>query len=63
MVSKTILIQDTCNIFQLYQPFADVDELEAKRQYYLAGGLAYGEMKQCLFERLDQTFAEARKTL
>ena len=37
---------DECNIFAIYRHLADADAVEAKRQLYLNGGLAYGEMKK-----------------
>lgn len=52
---------DTCNIFNLYQHFASPAEIMTVRQQYLTGGLAYGAMKQRLFELLDKTFAESRE--
>ena len=51
---------DTCNIFAIYQHFADADTVAAKRELYLEGGLAYGAMKQELFELLEATFSDKR---
>ena len=51
---------DACNIFAIYQHFADVDAVAAKRELYLDGGLAYGAMKQELFELLEATFSDKR---
>lgn len=51
---------DECNIFAIYQHFAEADAVAAKRQLYLEGGLAYGAMKQELFELLDSAFADKR---
>lgn len=42
----------TCTLFQIFQAFADPDEVEALRARY-AEGIAWGEMKQYLFEYLD----------
>ena len=36
---------DACNIFAIYQHFADADAVAAKRELYLGGGLAYGAMR------------------
>lgn len=49
-----------CNIFAIYRHFADADAVAAKRQLYLDGGLAYGAMKQELFELLEAAFADKR---
>ena len=51
---------DECNIFAIYQHFADTDAVAAKRQLYLEGGLAYGEMKKELFALLEATFSSQR---
>ena len=51
---------DECNIFAIYQHFADADAIAAKRKLYLEGGLAYGAMKQELFELLESAFADKR---
>ena len=52
---------DECNIFAIYRHFAPPDDVERIRQRYLAGGLAYGVLKQELFELLDAAFGEARE--
>ena len=51
---------DACNIFAIYRHFAGEDAIAAKRKLYLEGGLAYGAMKQELFELLESTFSEKR---
>ena len=51
---------DACNIFAIYQHFADADAVAAKRKRYLEGGLAYGAMKQELFELLEASFSDKR---
>lgn len=51
---------DECNIFAIYRHLADADTVATKRQLYLDGGLAYGAMKQELFELLETTFSEQR---
>ena len=52
---------DECNIFAIYQHFADDDAVATKRKRYLEGGLAYGAMKQELFELLESTFSDKRE--
>ena len=51
---------EECHIFAIYRHFADADAVAAKRKLYLEGGLAYGAMKQELFELLEATFADKR---
>ena len=45
---------DNSNVFQLYQAFATADETAAMRKAF-AGGIAWGEAKQQLFERSGAT--------
>lgn len=52
---------DECNVFAIYQHFAETDAVEAKRQLYLDGGLAYGEIKKELFELIVATFSAQRE--
>ncbi len=52
---------DECNVFAIYRHFADTDAIESKRQLYLDGGLAYGDMKNELYELLETTFSEQRE--
>jgi tryptophanyl-tRNA synthetase len=52
---------DACNIYAIYRYFAEPDALASVREAYLNGGLAYGAMKQTLFETLDAAFAPARE--
>ncbi len=52
---------DECNVFAIYQHFADDDAVAAKRQLYHDGGLAYGDMKKELFELLETTFSAQRE--
>lgn len=49
---------DECNVFAIYQHFADADAVAAKRDLYLNGGLAYGDMKKELFALLEDTFSD-----
>ena len=46
-------------LFQIYQAFATAQETEAMRQAF-ADGIAWGEAKQRLFERLDAEIAPMR---
>lgn len=46
-------------LFQIYQAFATPDETEALRKAY-ADGIAWGDAKQVLFERVDQVIAPMR---
>lgn len=52
---------DECNIFAIFKHIADPETVLEVRQQYLDGGLAYGAMKQRLFELLEVTFAESRE--
>ena len=47
---------DECNVFAIYQYFADKEAIAEKRAQYLKGGLAYSDIKQELFEVLDAKF-------
>ncbi len=51
---------DTCTLFSIYRAFATPEEVEALRRRY-AEGIAWGEMKQFLFEYLNEHFREARQ--
>ena len=51
---------EKCNIFAIYRHLADADAVDAKRELYLEGGLAYGAMKEELFELLEATFSDKR---
>ncbi|QDF99134.1 tryptophan--tRNA ligase [Azoarcus sp. DD4] len=46
-------------LFQLYQAFATPEETETMRAAF-AGGIAWGEAKQVLFERIDRAVAPMR---
>jgi tryptophanyl-tRNA synthetase len=48
-------------LFQIYQAFASTEETAALRQAY-ADGIAWGEAKQMLFERIDREIAPMRDT-
>jgi len=47
-------------LFQIYQAFASADETTALRQAY-ADGIAWGDAKQLLFERIDSEIAPMRE--
>ena len=47
-------------LFQIYQSFASPEETAAMRQAY-AGGIAWGDAKDSLFERIDQDIAPMRE--
>lgn len=51
---------ETCTLFQIYQAFATAEEAAALRQRY-AQGIAWGEMKQLLFEYLNARLSEPRQ--
>jgi len=51
---------DNSNVFQLYQAFATADETAAMRKAF-ADGIAWGEAKQQLFERIDAEIAPLRE--
>ncbi len=48
---------DACNVYKIYRLFLNKEEDEALRARYRAGGLAFGEVKQELFEKIRDTFA------
>ncbi|MBS3996695.1 MAG: tryptophan--tRNA ligase [Hydrogenophaga sp.] len=50
---------DGSALFQLYQAFASAEETAGLAQAY-ASGIAWGEAKQLLFERIDQEIAPMR---
>ncbi len=49
-----------CTLFQIYQAFANEDEVQQIRQHY-AAGIGWGEMKQILFEYLNALLSEPRR--
>jgi tryptophanyl-tRNA synthetase len=49
-----------CTLFEIYQAFATENETEALRARY-ASGIAWGEMKQFLFEYLNDQLAKPRE--
>ncbi len=48
-------------LFQMYQAFATPEETDTMRRAY-ADGIAWGDAKQVLFERIDQDIAPMRET-
>ena len=51
---------ESSNLFAIYQAFASADETAAMRKAF-ADGIAWGDAKQKLFERLDAELAPARE--
>jgi tryptophanyl-tRNA synthetase len=49
-----------CTLFSIYQSFATAEEVEHIRQRY-AEGISWGEMKQILFEHINEQIAPARE--
>ena len=49
-----------CTLFQIFQAFAKQEEVDAIRRRY-AEGIAWGEMKQYLFEYLNDHLKDARE--
>jgi len=52
---------DADNIYSIFKHFGTPERLAEVRGLYLNGGLAYGRMKQELFETLDVSFKDARE--
>jgi len=53
---------DDCNVFNIFKYFASPEAIESRRNVYLKGGLAYSEMKQQLYELLNELFGGRRNT-
>ena len=53
---------DECNVFNIFKYFASPKAIESRRNVYLKGGLAYSEMKQQLYELLNELFGGRRNT-
>jgi tryptophanyl-tRNA synthetase len=51
---------DGCTLFGIYQAFASPQEVDAIRQRY-AEGIGWGEMKQVLFEKINDELTPARE--
>jgi tryptophanyl-tRNA synthetase len=57
---------DACNVYKIFRLFMTEEQDQALRQRYRAGGLAFGHVKQELFETVRDyfaPFAERRKEL
>ena len=53
---------DDCNVFSIYRYFASEEAIASRRNGYLKGGLAYSEIKQELYELLNEFFGARRDT-
>lgn len=51
---------DTSTVFQLWKAFASPEQVEEMREEF-ARGIAWGEAKKCLFERINAELTEARE--
>lgn len=51
---------DGCTLYSIYQAFASEDELSEIRKQY-AEGIAWGEMKKILFEKINLEISEPRE--
>jgi tryptophanyl-tRNA synthetase len=51
---------EVCNVFKLYKLFASPEEQATLAAQYRAGGMGWGHAKNALFEKLEETFGEAR---
>jgi tryptophanyl-tRNA synthetase len=49
------------NVFNIYRHFASREQVEKVRHGYLQGGLAYSQVKQDLYQVLEDTFGDARQ--
>jgi len=52
---------DTNNIFNIYKHFATPEMIEENRKKYTEGGYGYGDLKQELYELLEETFRGPRE--
>jgi tryptophanyl-tRNA synthetase len=52
---------DGCNVFNIFKYFALPEAIESRRKAYLNGGLAYSEIKQELYELLNDFFGGCRE--
>jgi tryptophanyl-tRNA synthetase len=52
---------DACNVFNIFKYFALPETIESRRNAYLNGGLAYSEIKQELYELLNEFFGGRRE--
>ncbi len=52
---------DGDNLFQIFKFFGSPERVEEVRQLYIHGGLAYGKLKEELYENMLTTFGPARQ--
>lgn len=52
---------DVDNLFQIFKFFGSPERVEEVRQLYIHGGLAYGKLKEELYENMLTTFGPARQ--
>jgi tryptophanyl-tRNA synthetase len=52
---------DDCNVFRIYKYFASDDAIASRRNAYLKGGLGYSEIKQELYDLLNEFFGARRQ--
>ena len=50
---------ESCNVFQLYQSFANETEQKKLAELYRAGGMGYGTAKQVCFEAIWNELKDA----
>jgi tryptophanyl-tRNA synthetase len=53
---------DACNVFNIFKYFAPPETIAPRRNAYLSGGLAYSDIKQELYELLNEFFGSRRDT-
>jgi tryptophanyl-tRNA synthetase len=53
---------DACNVFNIFKYFAPPETIATRRNAYLSGGLAYSDIKQELYELLNEFFGSRRDT-
>jgi len=53
---------DECNVFNIFKYFAPPETITDRHNAYLGGGLAYSEIKQELYELLNEFFGGRRDT-
>ena len=53
---------DECNVFNIFKYFAPAETVASRCNAYLNGGLAYSEIKQELYELLNEFFGGRRDT-
>lgn len=52
---------ETCNLYKIFKHVASPERVEEIREKYLAGGLAYGVLKEELYETMLQRFKPIRE--